>query len=323
MLVYEYFYRMQTINMVPFTSAPWCFNGHAHTVLCSLLFDSPPLNSKCITIETPDGDFLEIDINERKEGSPIALLFHGLEGNSRRYYITRLAQTLMDEGYTTVAINFRSCGSRINRNRRFYHSGETKDIQTVLHWIDDKFPGRTVFAAGFSLGASALLNYLKKNGSYHPIQAVAAVSTPFDLKKGSLNLNNGFNKIYTRYFLDSLVEKLQKKREVYPDLPNFTGSTLYDFDDQVTGPIHGFTGADHYYESCSSAFFMDRIKTNALVVHSKQDPLCPFRWTPVKDIAANHAIETAYTDRGGHVGFWSLPPGWINQTILHYFNSLL
>lgn len=313
---------MQTIKTVPFTSAPWCFNGHAHTVLCSLLFDAPQLNSRRITIDTPDGDFLELDINERKENSPVVVLLHGLEGNSQRYYITRLAEVLLTEGYSTVAVNFRSCGDQINHKRRFYHSGETKDIQTVLQWISKSFPYRPVFAAGFSLGASALLNYLKENGNHHPIRGIAVVSTPFDLKKGSLNLNNGFNKIYTRYFLNSLVAKLNQKRKIYPDLPEFTGSTLYDFDDQVTGPVHGFTGADHYYESCSSSFFMNEIKTDTLVIHSKQDPLCPFRWTPIKDIAANRAIETAFTERGGHVGFWSLPPGWINQTIVRYFNTL-
>jgi len=314
---------MQTIKTVPFTSAPWCFNGHAHTVLCSLLFDAPRLNSKRIYIDTPDGDFLELDINEKKEALPVVILLHGLEGNSRRYYITRLAEVLLAECYSTVAVNFRSCGDRINQKRRFYHSGETKDIQTVLHWVSKTFPNRPVFAAGFSLGASALLNYLKENGSHHPIRGVAVVSTPFDLKKGSLNLNNGFNQIYTRYFLESLVKKLNQKRKVFSDLPEFTGSTLYDFDDQITGPIHGFTGADHYYESCSSTFFMNKIKSSTLVVHSKQDPLCPFRWTPIKDIAANRVIETAFTERGGHVGFWSLPPGWINQTIAGYFKTLL
>jgi predicted alpha/beta-fold hydrolase len=67
---------------------------------------------------------------------------------------------------------------------------------------------------------------------------------------------------------------------------------------------------------------MNQIKTDTLVIHSKQDPLCPFRWTPIKDIAASRVIETAFTERGGHVGFWSLPPGWINQTIVRYFNTL-
>jgi predicted alpha/beta-fold hydrolase len=313
---------MQDINTVSFSSAPWCFNGHAHTVLCSLLFDSPKLNSKRISIDTPDDDFLELDINEGKENSPIVLLFHGLEGNSRRYYITRLAKSFLNEGYSTIAVNFRSCSGNINRKRRFYHSGETRDIDTVIRWAADTFPQRPIYAVGFSLGASALLNYLRENGTHHPVCAIAAVSTPFDLKKGSLNLNKGFNKIYTRYFLDSLVQKLDQKRKVYPDLPNFTGSTLYEFDDQVTGPVHGFTGADHYYESCSSAFFMNQIKTRTLVVHSMQDPLCPFQWTPVNEIKGNPAIKTAFTKRGGHVGFWSLPPGWINHTITSYFKTI-
>ena len=166
-----------------YRSAPWCFNGHAHTILCSLLFDSPRLPAERVNIKTPDDDFLETDIIQLGEKYPIAVLFHGLEGNSKRFYITRLAEHLMVRGFNVVAVNFRSCGARLNNQRRFYHSGETEDLDTVFNYVRDHFPDSRIFSAGFSLGASALLNYLNKYGTEHPLESVAVISTPFDLKK--------------------------------------------------------------------------------------------------------------------------------------------
>ena len=306
-----------------FKPAPWCVNGHGHTILCSLLFTSPAVHFEREILDTPDGDFLEVDIIEKDKNNPVAVLFHGLEGHSRRYYITRLAQNLSERGFNVIAVNFRSCGSKMNLNKRFYHSGETEDLQLVFEWAASRFPNSPLFTAGFSLGASAILNYLNKNNKNHPVDAAAVISTPFELRKGSLNLEKGINRIYSIRFLKTLVDKLNQKRKSHPDLPEFSGSTLYDFDDQITAPIHGFKDADDYYLSCSSANFIDRIKTNSLIIHSKQDPMCPFKWTPVGAITKNPALTASFTEQGGHVGFWSLPPGWLNNTVARYFEDQL
>jgi predicted alpha/beta-fold hydrolase len=304
-----------------FDSAPWCLNGHMHTIFCSLLFEPPGSDYERLEISTPDDDFLQIDVYEVRGSKKVVLLLHGLEGHSRRYYVSQLAAHLNRRGISAAAMNYRSCGDKMNRKKKFYHSGETEDLETTLEWLLKRFAGQSVHMAGFSLGASSLLNFLRKNKTDHPVKSAAAVSTPFELRKGSLNLEKGFNRLYTYQFLVSLKKKLEQKKEAYPELPEFNGSTLYDFDDKVTAPIHGFRDADHYYESCSSAFFMDRIKTPLLVIHSKEDPMCPYKWVPVKDIFDNTVIDSCFTSRGGHVGFWSLPPGWLSKVITDYFIS--
>ncbi|MCC5941815.1 MAG: alpha/beta fold hydrolase [Balneolaceae bacterium] len=306
-----------------FKSAPWCVNGHVHTVLCSLLFPSPTLHYQRVVIDTPDDDFLELDVSEKGKDAPVAVLLHGLEGHSKRYYVTQLGEQLSARGFTVVSINFRGCGSKMNRQRKFYHSGETEDLHTIYKWVESEYPNSPIVSAGFSLGGSALLNYLKAHGTNHPVKAAATISTPFELEKGSHNLEKGFNKLYSIRFLRTLQKKLEEKREQFPDLPQFTGSTLYEFDDQVTAPIHGFESADDYYHQCASYYFMDKIKTNTLVVHSKEDPMCPFEWTPIDVIHKNPFTEPCFTEKGGHVGFWSLPPGWLNKTVAEYFKSFV
>ena len=310
---------LQSFPIETFKPAPWCFNGHAHTIFSSLLLNSPTLKAKSVRISTPDNDFLDLDVAGLGPGKPVAVLFHGLEGNSRRFYITRLASHLIENSFSTVAVNFRSCSNEINIQRRFYHSGETEDLETVFRWVEHHFSGSAIYSVGFSLGASALLNFFSKHGQNHPVRSAVAVSTPFDLKRGSVNLESGFNRLYSRLFLQTLVQKLNRKRVVYPDLPEFTGTTLYEFDDSVTAPVHGFEDAEDYYYRCSSARFMAEIKTPTLVIHSKEDPMCPFRWTPVEAIGKNPNVEALFTQKGGHVGFWSRPAGWINRQITGYF----
>jgi predicted alpha/beta-fold hydrolase len=304
-----------------FKSVPWCFNGHFHTVLCSIVMSAPDLDSERVEIDTPDDDFLELDVLGRDSKRPVAVLFHGLEGHSKRYYIARLAKEISDRNFNVVLVNFRGCGDKINRKKRFYHSGEIEDVETILSWVRQQYPNVPLFTAGFSLGSSVLLNYLKAHGTHHPISGNVGISTPFELKKGCENLDKGLNKLYSKRFLVMLEDKLERKRDAHPDLPIYTGKSLYDFDNQVTAPIHGFLDADDYYQKCSSYYFMDQIKTESLIIHSKADPMTPFKWAPIREIRDNSKLFSCFPNEGGHVGFWSKPQGWLEKTVADFFES--
>ena len=306
-----------------FRSPFWCYNAHVHTIACSFLNGVPSPYQKRIEIPTPDDDFLEIDVIDQQNNKPVIALFHGLEGSTERYYMTELAEELKEEGFSVVALNFRSCGSRMNRQPRFYHSGETKDYATFFRWIKQEFPGNKIGAVGFSLGANALLKSLGEEMNHHPADIAVAVSTPYDLRMGSLNISKGFNRVYDYRFLRSLRTKLAEKRKQYPELPHFTGSTLYDFDDQVTSIVHGFAGAEDYYARCSSRKFLTDIRKPALLIHSDEDPLCPIAGMPLDKVKENPLLDYIITDEGGHVGFLSEPEGWLNYVILCYLEKYL
>jgi predicted alpha/beta-fold hydrolase len=250
------------------------------------------------------------------------LLLHGLEGDSQRYYIAELAHTLVKSGYYVVGMNFRGCSGRMNHKRRFYHSGETQDPLFVLRWMRDEWPDLPLFAVGFSLGGNVLAKLLGELGSSNLISAAVPVSVPFDLALGAHSIDQGWNRIYQQRFLVSLRSKLYKKQQRFSDLPNFSGSTFWEFDNQVTAPIHGFTDALDYYKRSSSAAYVSQIQTPTLCIHSKADPICPFDGVPVRDIQSNDWCSAIFTEQGGHVGFGSRPAGWLNRTITHFFNTL-
>ncbi len=310
-------------DIPPLNPPAWCFNGHVHTIARSLFGDTTMPDCRRIEIPTPDDDFLELDVIRQDPDAPVIVLFHGLEGSTGRYYMAELMHRLKDEGYSLVGVNFRSCGSRLNRQPRFYHSGETSDYATVFGWVTDHFNEAPMGAVGFSLGANALLKSLGEQKEVHPLQAAVAVSAPYDLKLGSKRLSKGFNRIYDFRFLRTLRNKLEEKRTHHPGLPRFEGSSLYEFDDQVTSIIHDFDNADHYYESCSSRRFVGDIRKPVLLIHSKEDPLCPIEGMPLETIKNNPALDYVITDEGGHVGFCSRNGNWLNGLIAGYLNRQL
>ena len=82
-------------------------------------------------IDTPDGDFLDLDW-ARRGARRLAILSHGLEGSSQRWYILSMAEELGRAGWDVVAWNFRGCSGEPNRALRFYHSGATDDLAVVI-----------------------------------------------------------------------------------------------------------------------------------------------------------------------------------------------
>lgn len=133
-------------HVPPFIAPRWCFNGHIHTIARSLFGDTSQPAVDRIEISTPDNDFLELDCVIQPESNAVIVLFHGLEGSSKRYYIVELMNVLIREGFSVIAVNFRGCGSRMNNRPRFYHSGETKDYNTVFRWIRKNHPDKKIGA---------------------------------------------------------------------------------------------------------------------------------------------------------------------------------
>lgn len=308
------------IQFEKFNPVWWAPDVHTQTVISSFSKVNDPISER-IEINTPDNDFLELEIVDLKNNQPVVALFHGLEGSSQRHYIQNLMSDLKEAGFSSVALNFRGCGTKININRRMYHSGETEDYATLFKWMGEYFGNSEIYAVGFSLGGNALVKSLGELGEEHPVKRAVAVSPPYDLKGGSLRMDKGFNKVYQKRFLNTLVEKTNLKRAQFPDFPEFTGSSVYDFDDQVTAPIHGFDGADHYYETCSSKHFYKQVQKPLLVIHSKADSLCPLEFAPFEDFESNNFIRTLFTESGGHVGFISKRRGWLSRTIIKWLNA--
>lgn len=296
---------------------------HAQT-LWGKLFRRTPVDrtegdTRHLRWETPDGDFVDVvrlEASGAWTGDPAAprlLLLHGLEGGLRSHYVHGMFGEARRRGWAMDLMLHRTCGPELNRTRRLYHSGETSDAAFVLDRLAAEFPDAPLAACGVSLGGNVLLKYLGERAGRTPatLRAAVAVSVPFDLERGSRHIAHGFSRVYERHFLQSLVRKVEAKLVHFPDLVERERMgalrTLWDFDDVVTGPVHGFAGATDYYTRSSSIHFLDRIIVPTLLLSAVDDPfLPPVVLDEVRARAAgNPALRLEFHARGGHVGFVS------------------
>jgi predicted alpha/beta-fold hydrolase len=164
---------------------------------------------------------------------------------------------------------------------------------------------------GVSLGGNVLLKFLGERGTNLPagLRAAAAISVPFDLARSSRRINRGFSKLYQKFFLGSLRRKAKEKAQRFPDLApldRIAGlKTLEDFDNLITGPLHGFAGAQDYYARSSSLQYLKMIKLKTLLISAVDDPMLPPEvLDEVRGIArTTPALEIDFVQKGGHAGF--------------------
>jgi len=267
---------------------------------------------------TPDHDFLDLHRIDAPAGVPRLLILHGLEGTFRSHYATGLLHEAARRGWAADLLIFRSCGDEPNRALRLYHSGETEDLDFVVRRLVADDPARPLLMAGVSLGGNVLLKWLGENGDRAPTQlrGAAAVSVPFDLTRGSRHLDRGFSRLYQSHFLRSLRRKALEKSTRFPDAIRpeavLRARTLYEFDDLVTAPVHGFRDADDYYTRSSSLRYLARIRTPTLLLSARDDPFLPCEvLDEVREVArTNVSLHIEFVERGGHVGFISGSLPW-------------
>jgi uncharacterized protein len=285
--------------------------------------------------DTPDGDIVEVERLEAPPGAPELIILHGLEATRRSPYLHGILGEAPRRGWGATLFYFRSCGDAPNRTRRFYHAGETTDLDLVVARVAREHPTAPIVLVGYSLGGNVLLKWLGELGekrarhasplrergeprarpvSLQPhglpdIRGAVAVSVPFDLARGARHINQGFARVYEAHFLGSLKRKARAKLRQYPDLADprriDAARTIYDFDDAVTAPVHGFASADDYYTRSSALGFLAKIRVPTLLLSAEDDPFLPV--AVLEDVRAaaknNPALTLEFLPAGGHVGF--------------------
>ena len=315
--------------MTPYAAPAWLPGGHAQTLWPRAIRPPLPLTRR-ERWATPDDDFVDVDRLDGPPDRPLLVLFHGLEGSSRSPYAAALAHVCSASRWRLALPHFRGCSGELNRRPRAYHSGDSEEIDWILARLGAENGGRPLFAAGVSLGGNALLKWAGERGvdAAHHVQAIAAVCAPLDLAACGHHLARGFNRVYTRHFLNTLKavsrQRLQQFPGIFDALRMEAARNLHQFDDAVTGPLHGFAGADDYWARCSSKPWLAHIRIPALVLNARNDPFLPARYLPGPgEVGPGVILEQPAA--GGHVGFVSGAfPGhldWLPQRLLHFFNS--
>jgi len=289
----------------------WVPGPHGQTLWPKFFRRTPRLSLRTERWPTPDDDFVEIHRLDAEPGAPRLFLLHGLEGTVRSHYVGGFFAEAKRRGWGADLLVFRSCGPELNHAPRFYHSGETSDLTFTLARVMSEHPASSILIAGVSLGGNVLLKYLGERGDAlaPQVRAAAAISVPFDLERGSRFISTGFSRLYDRHFVRSLRRKAEAKLACYPDLFDHSAlrraRSIYDFDDAVTAPVHGFASAHDYYARSSSLYWISGIRVPTLLLSAIDDPFLPAAvLDDVRRVAAdNSSLQLEFVSRGGHVGF--------------------
>jgi predicted alpha/beta-fold hydrolase len=293
----------------------WCRNRHVQTIWGPLL-RRRRLVLRRERFETRDGDFVDVDWADARAGTstverrpPLFLMLHGLEGSSASHYASGMVELAVARGWRAAVFHFRSCSGEVNRHPRFYHAGDTDDLDEVVGALIAREPGISIVAAGVSLGGNVLLKWLGERGADVPGQVLGAagISVPFDLVACARALDRGFARlVYTAGFLRTFRQKVRAKARVFPNFVDVGAAlrarTFAEYDRAVTAPLHGFADEVDYWTRSSSGPWLPLMHRPVLLINALDDPFVPAESLP--DPASLPSFITAvFTPRGGHVGF--------------------
>ena len=319
-------------------TAPWWLpGGNLQTIWAAQLArryegDAPRFRRERWT--TPDSDFVDVDyvVDDGGLNRPLLVVFHGLEGSSGSHYAGALADAARQRGWSCAVPHFRGCSGEMNHAPRAYHSGDFEEIDWILKRFKTQHHG-PLFAVGISLGGNALMRWAGEFGAAANtlVSGVASVCSPLDLAASGRAIGRGFNRlVYTRMFLGSMVPKALKKLDQHPGLYSrealLAARNLYDFDNVVTAPIHGFKNTEDYWSRASSKPHMNSIGVPALALNAINDPFVP-SWSLPKPNEISASVTLWQPQEGGHVGFPSAPfPGHVRampEAVTEFFTAHL
>jgi predicted alpha/beta-fold hydrolase len=302
-------------------------NGHIQTIF-PVVFRK--VDGVCYTrerITTFDNDFIDLDWST-KGNNRLAIISHGLEGNSSRAYIKGMVKAVNAGGWDALAWNYRSCSGEPNRLLRSYHNGVTDDLSLVIDHAGRKYPYKEIALIGFSLGGNLTLLYLGRQTPDPMVTKAVAFSAPCDLAASARALAKPVNKIYMKRFLRMLHQKIKEKMAVLPGMINdrdfYKIKDFKAFDDRYTAPIHGFKNACDYWKKCSSKPYIPDITVPTLIINAMNDPFLPKACCPVREAAANRHVTLCMPESGGHVGFVSFNRQnlyWSEQQAVKFLNN--
>ena len=305
----------------------WLPGPHAQTIWASRFRSTPSPDTKREQVELDDDDFLNLYWLTQGNG-PIVIIVHGLEGDSSSNNVKAMFDVVRKNGWNGVLLLNRNCGGFSNRLQRTYHAGETGDLDFVVNLVKKRFPDVPLMLYGYSLGGNTMLKWLGEKGDHAGISAAAAVSISFDLASSTAILDKGFSKIYQKHFVDLMREAAKRKfRDLAPlfnpgDLNKI--KTLWEFDEKVTAPLHGFVNADQYYSESSCKQFLKNICVPTLIMNSLDDPFLERNTFPgPKEVS--DMVELEFLQNGGHAAFitgsiWKYF-SWIETRIPEFFKK--
>ena len=243
--------------------------------------------------DTGDIDFLVRTLKAREPNTPLAAIGYSLGGNALLKWLGEQGEQAPVQCAAAISVPFLLHASSQHLNRGFARVYQWHLLKSLKRNVRRK---AAKFATAVDGGRSGLLPTRGITPSMEGRSAGREAVVPTGTNAGTV-------------FRPS------------PVPPNEVSQmkSFYEFDDRITGPLHGFRDAMHYYTASSSRQFLKCIRTPTLIVHASDDPFMPAQVIPGAT-ELSPAIALELQRHGGHVGFiggrWPWRPRyWLEQRI--------
>lgn len=259
------------------------------------------------------------------ESTSLVILQHGLCGSSESDYIIHFMEKLLDANFQVVAIVSRGCGG-LDITTPTFVKRKTDDFREVLSTLRLTHPHvKSIYIAGYSLGAAMTLKFLGEEGSNSQITAAACISPPWNMEVETSVY------FYWSYFIVSILkfyiyrhrDILRKSNILLSDVMLASNMSALD---KMLIQTYGYKTMFEYYKDTSAIYFSSTIKVPTLAVSAADDPLCAVSGIPTTDNGEiGEGLVVVTTPFGGHCSFvhgnGSLCSSWTDEIIIDWFNA--
>jgi hypothetical protein len=304
-----------TGSLPAFVPHPLLPGFHRQTLAAALLraVRGPPSVARVVAVD--DANRLRLRCSwhapdQVETGRPVLVMVHGLGGSADSPYMKGAGAKAYAAGLDVVRVNQRGADDSIELVERTYHSGLYQDVLAVVDAL--RAEGRGPFVlAGWSLGGNCVLRLAGVLGEaliHRDVRGVAAVSPSLHLPSCAEALDTDPRcRLYRDHFVRELMEQAavcDAAGKGHGLMPGLSGvSSLRDFDDRWTARLHGFDGADDYYQRASALPVLDQVAVPTLLIHARDDHLVPCGALESTTLPPGSPVRVVLTDGGGHCGY--------------------
>ena len=242
-------------------------------------------------------------LRARPGSDTLVVLVHGLGGSATSRYVLRAARACDEAGLSYLRVN---CRGADRSGEDIYHAGLTDDLRATLASPALSRFSR-IYVVGFSMGGHIAMRWSLEPDRDPRVRALVAICSPLDLAFGAHDIQRPSGLPYQWHVMRGLKEMYAAaagRRELPAPLEEILSiRTILEWDEAVVVPRFGFESLSHYYDTAAVGPQLHRMDLPTLFVAAEEDPVVNSAGLRPWLKEASPAVEVAWTQRGGHVGF--------------------
>ena len=293
-------------------------NGHVQTVLTGIKLRRPLVRHRAKAfLQHVDPCIIDCGEGVRLRGffsghanpaDSIVILIHGWAGDADSSYLISTAAFLWQQGHDIFRLNLRDHGDTHHLNRGLFHSCRIDEVVGAVRRIQQTFPRKKTFLAGFSLGGSFALRtaVLAPDAGIH-LDHAAAVCPVLNPSSTLMAIENGWW-LYHWYYLKKWQRSLAVKRSCFPDIEGLSDAarftSLWQMTDYFVGRFTRYPTMTDYLDGYTiTPQYLTPLTVPTLIMAAADDPVIPI--SDFDPLCANDMLRVEIYPHGGHCGFFN------------------